>query len=99
MTTVATLEELAPGKGKAVKAGGKTIALFRVGDTVYAIDDACPHRGAPLSDGPCSGTEVMCSWHGARFDLTTGAHLCPPARSGVKTYAVQIVGGEVQIDV
>jgi nitrite reductase/ring-hydroxylating ferredoxin subunit len=95
----ATLAELPAGKAKQVQLNGKTLALFNAGGTVYAIDDTCPHRGAPLWEGDLAGAEVTCPWHGARFDLTTGGHLCPPAHSGVTTYKVQVVGDEVQVDV
>ncbi len=98
-TKAATLAELPAGTAKQVTLGGKAIGLFNVGSAVYAIDDTCPHRGAPLWEGEVDGNEVMCPWHGARFDLTNGGHLCPPAHSGVATYKVQIVGDEIQVDV
>src|SRR5687768_14313478 len=91
-TTVATLAELPAGKGKQVTVDGHTIALFLLDGKVYAIDDTCPHRGAPLSDGMCRDGQVMCPLHAARFDLATGQHLCPPARSGVATHPVRVVG-------
>jgi len=95
---VTSLAELPTGKGKQVIADGRKIALFLSGNQIYAIDDTCPHRGAPLSDGECRGDQVMCPWHAARFHLGTGAALCLPAKSGVKTYAAQIVGDDVLID-
>ncbi len=98
-TKVATLEEVPPGKAKQVHVAGRVLALFNVNGTILAIDDACPHRGAPLSEGPVAGTEVVCPWHMARFDLCTGAHLSPPAKSGVATYRVQVIENEIQVDV
>lgn len=96
---VATVHEIPPGKAKQVKVGGRAVALFNVEGNFYAIDDTCPHRGAPLWEGEVEGHEVTCPWHGARFDVTTGAHLCPPAARGVPAYKVQVVGEEVQVDV
>jgi len=96
---VVTVSEVPPGKGKQAKVGDKTLAIFNVNGTFYAIDDTCPHRGAPLSDGELEGHEVTCPWHAAVFDVTTGAHLSPPARSDVACYKVQVVGEEVQVDV
>ena len=43
--------------------------------TYYAIGDTCTHRGGPLSEGDVQGTKVTCPWHGAHFDLKTGAVL------------------------
>ncbi len=96
---VATVGELAPGTAKQVSINGRSIGLFHVNGSYYAIDDTCTHRGGPLSQGQCTGTEVTCPWHGARFDLTTGANLSPPAPRGVASYKVQVVGNEIQVDV
>jgi nitrite reductase/ring-hydroxylating ferredoxin subunit len=97
-TKVATIEELPAGTARAVVINGRKLALFNLGGNLYAIEDTCPHRGAPLSEGECDGTTVICPWHGASFDLSTGAVLSPPASSGVMAFKVQLVGNEVQID-
>jgi nitrite reductase/ring-hydroxylating ferredoxin subunit len=96
---VATVQEVPPGKAKQIKVNGRTLALFNVGGAFHAIDDTCPHRGGPLSEGDLIGTEVTCPWHGACFDVTSGAHLSPPAQSDVIAYKVQVVGDQVQVDV
>jgi nitrite reductase/ring-hydroxylating ferredoxin subunit len=98
-TKVATTQELPPGTARQVKVGARTIGLFNVNGSIFAIDDLCTHRGAPLSTGDCEGNEIVCPWHGARFDLTTGAHLSPPAPKAVTSYKVQVVGDEIQVDV
>lgn len=97
-TTVASVRDVPPGKGKQVIVNGRRIALFNVGGAFHAIEDNCPHRGAPLSDGDLEGREVICSWHGARFDVATGANLSPPAPHGVAVFATQVVGDAIQID-
>jgi phenylpropionate dioxygenase-like ring-hydroxylating dioxygenase large terminal subunit len=38
----------------------------------FALDDACPHRGMPLSYGRLEGSELECSYHGWRFDAHSG---------------------------
>ena len=98
-TRVASVDEVPPGTGKQVTVGGRKLGVFNVDGTFYAIEDSCTHRGAPLSEGDCDGTEVICPWHAARFDLVSGAALSSPARTGVRTYRVQRVGDEVQVDV
>ena len=97
-TTVARLSELPAGTGKQVTINGQTIAVFAEGERVFAIGGICPHRGAPLSEGMCQQGQVVCPWHAARFDLTSGQNLCPPARSPVAAFKVQVVGDEVQIE-
>jgi nitrite reductase/ring-hydroxylating ferredoxin subunit len=98
-TRVAQVQEIPPGTAKQVTVNRRTVAVFNVEGTFYAIDDTCPHRGAPLSEGECVGTEVICPWHGAAFDLTSGAHLSPPASKGVAAIPVRVVGEELQVDV
>lgn len=95
---VATTQDVAPGRAKMVAAGGRQIALFNVDGSFHAIDGICPHRGAPLSDGEIDGTRVTCPWHGATFDVTTGAVLCPPASRGVARYSVRITGDDVEVE-
>lgn len=98
-TKVGTVDEIPPGQGKQVTVNGRAIAVFNVAGTFHALDNTCPHRGAPLAEGEVEEQEVICPWHGARFSLTTGAHLCPPASSGVAVYQVQIVGTDIQLEV
>ncbi len=97
-TRAATVEELAPGTAKQVTLNGRKLALFNINGTFYAIEDTCPHRGGPLSEGELEGTQVTCPWHGARFDVTAGTHLSPPAPRDVASFKVQVVGNEVQVD-
>jgi 3-phenylpropionate/trans-cinnamate dioxygenase ferredoxin subunit len=70
---VATTDELEDQQGKLVELEGQKIALFRVEEAFHALSDTCTHRGGPLSEGTVEGAEVTCPWHGARFDIKTGA--------------------------
>ena len=99
LVTVLKTSDLKPGQGKAVEVGGKTIALFNVGGTYYAMDDTCTHVGGPLSEGSVSGTTVTCPWHGAEFDVTCGKHLAAPAPEDVSCYKVQVSGDDIQVEV
>jgi len=95
----ARTDEIGPGQGKAVDVAGKRIAVFNVGGTYYAIDDSCTHRGGPLSEGILEGNEVICPWHGAIFDVNSGAVLGAPAPKGVQKYNVRVSGAEIEIEV
>jgi len=94
---VATTHELSPGQGKLVEVNQKRIALFNTGGQFYAIDDICPHRGGPLSEGELEGETVVCPWHGAIFALRTGAVTRPPAAIGVMTYETRVQGDAIEI--
>jgi nitrite reductase (NADH) small subunit len=52
------------------------IAIFRTGDgQVFALNDACPHKGGPLSQGLVHGHAVACPLHNWSIDLATGEPL------------------------
>jgi len=63
------------GEGRVVTISGRRIALFHTAVGWFALDDACPHRGGPLSAGILSDRCVTCPLHDRRFELTTGAAL------------------------
>ena len=96
---VAKTDEIVPGQGKIIEVGGKKIALFNVEGSFYAIDDTCTHRGGPLSEGVLEGKQVTCPWHGARYDVTTGAVLSPPAPQGVARYDIRVEGSDIEVEI
>jgi len=69
-----------------VKIGTTDIALARVADEFFALSNVCLHAFGPLSGGTLDGHEVMCPWHGWRYDLRTGHTDHPDA--DVRTYPV-----------
>jgi 3-phenylpropionate/trans-cinnamate dioxygenase ferredoxin subunit len=82
-----------------IDVGDDRIAVFRVGDEVYAIGDRCSHAEASLSEGEVFDTEVECPRHGAEFDLTSGKPLSLPATKPVPTYPTSIRDGEVVLTI
>lgn len=96
---IAKTSEIAEGKGKCFDVEGKEIAIFQIDGAFHAIDDQCPHVGGSLSEGFVKNCEVECPWHGARFDLRTGAALSEPASEDVKRYEVRIVGEEIEVEI
>ena len=73
LVRVCALEELPVGLGRAFNIGGRTIALFRTrAGRVFAVDNRCPHKGGPLSEGMLAGDSVVCPLHAFRFELATG---------------------------
>lgn len=71
--------EVPVGTGRVFEAGGRTLAVFNVEGTFYAIDNECSHRGGPLGEGDLDGAIVLCPWHAWRWDVTTGANVNNPA--------------------
>jgi nitrite reductase (NADH) small subunit len=93
---IAALDDIPRQGARLVKTQGGCIAVFRAADDqVFAIDDRCPHKGGPLSEGIVHGTSVTCPLHAAVFDLTTGQGTDDWL---VKTHAVRVEGGRVLLD-
>lgn len=94
--SVAKVDDVLPGQGKTVQIAGKSIALFNVDGTFYAVDDTCLHRGGPLGEGELTGHLVACPWHGWKYDVRTGVSITNPAAK-VSCYETRIEGDELQI--
>jgi len=88
---------LPEGSVNLVEVDGDEVAVFNIGGRFYAIQDICSHDGGTLADGEVEGLEIECPRHGARFDLRTGKVTAPPACENIRTYAVRIHNGRVQI--
>jgi 3-phenylpropionate/trans-cinnamate dioxygenase ferredoxin subunit len=87
---VAALEECPPGSLRSVMLGMTPVVLANVEGTVYAVVDQCSHEDLPLSDGSLEGNTVVCEYHGARFDLPSGAPQGLPAVKPVKSFPVEV---------
>lgn len=99
MAWIPAPQDVAPGKVKVVRSGRRRIAVCNANGSYYALDDACSHDGGSLDQGELDGVEIECPRHGARFDVTTGKALCLPAVRPVRSYAVRVHDGRVEIEV
>lgn len=99
----------ATGKA-AVRVGPRQVALFRVGDRVFACDNRCPHEGYPLSEGHITEAPVSprqdagdaaaclltCNWHNWKFDLTDGQAVL--GGDDLTVYPVEVRDGGIHVD-
>lgn len=74
----------------------KSIALFNVDGSLYAIDDSCPHQGSSLCGGRLDGRVIQCCAHGLRFDLASG-YLLNSTKLKVVNYPVEVIDGQAFI--
>lgn len=95
--TVARLDEIQEDEPFGIELMDTQIALFRIGDDVFATDNVCPHQYALLSDGYLEDGCIECPLHQARFDVRTGAALCGPVERGLRTFAVRVEDGQVRV--
>jgi nitrite reductase (NADH) small subunit len=87
------------GARRYVRDDGRTIAIFRSEkDEVFAVRDACPHKGGPLSQGIVLGDSVSCPLHGWCIDLRKG-EACSPDAGRVERYVVAVEDGIVKMHV
>lgn len=73
---IGTVADFGEGRGTAVELDdGTVVAVFNVGGRLACLNDTCPHREGPLSEGELKATTVVCPWHFTEFDLATGRAL------------------------
>jgi nitrite reductase/ring-hydroxylating ferredoxin subunit len=71
-TKIAELGSLTDGKPFCVKTPALNVLLIRQGTTVHAVENRCPHLNLPMARGKVVGGEIVCPFHGSRFDIRTG---------------------------
>jgi nitrite reductase/ring-hydroxylating ferredoxin subunit len=76
---------------------GSELVIYNVDGEFYAIENFCPHKGAPLSEGIRCGHIVECGWHGWQFDLRSGE--CLTVKERIKTYQVRVEENVVMVDI
>jgi nitrite reductase/ring-hydroxylating ferredoxin subunit len=95
---IAAAEDVPHGRGLCVQVGELQIGLFRVGDEIHAMENACPHRGDPLSEGTLEGSIVTCTSHGWAFDVRTGFRPEAPDGWPIPCFEVKLEEGGVWVD-
>jgi NAD(P)H-dependent nitrite reductase small subunit len=91
-----SIEDFPEGKGRAFRAGARTVAVFRTKDKIFAVANRCVHKGASLCDGEVTenGTVVRCPWHNWPFRLDSGQNCLDP-KEKIRTYEVRMDGDQV----
>ncbi|WP_410217415.1 nitrite reductase small subunit NirD [Paracoccus sp. (in: a-proteobacteria)] len=95
---IAALDDIPRQGSRVVRTFAGCVAIFRTAeDQVFALDDRCPHKGGPLSEGIVHGAQVTCPLHNWVFDMATGQ--AQGADDGsVRTFAVHVEEGRVLMD-
>ena len=103
---VGRVSEIPPGQRRIVELEGRSIGVFNVNGTFYALRNSCPHQAAPLCRGSVKGMTIApepgvyeyvrdgeilrCPWHGWEFDLTNGRSIFNPHKVRVRAYQVTV---------
>lgn len=94
---VGRVEDIPRQGSRVVRTARGDIALFRtVTDRVFALEDRCPHKGGPLSQGIVHGDRVTCPLHNWVIELATGEAVAPD-RGCAGAIPVRLTDGTVHI--
>ena len=92
---IVALEDIPRLGSRVIRTDTMNVALFRSrDDEVFALRDACPHKGGPLSQGIVHGTSVTCPLHNWKIDLASGEALGPD-EGCTNVFATKIENGRV----
>lgn len=80
---------LEPGEKRVIEIAGREILVGRTSDHYFAVAPRCPHAAWPLADEPVEGFQIVCTLHGARFDLRDGCPTSGPARRPLAIYPIE----------
>ncbi len=95
---VGALTDIPVRGARVVKTAAGCIAVFRTAENVaHALEDRCPHKGGPLSQGIVHGASVTCPLHNWVISLTTG-EAQGADQGAVKIIPLRIEGGRILID-
>ncbi len=89
--------EIEDGSVRKTEIGGRSVAVVRIGESVYALGDTCSHQEVSLSEGFVDADDltIECGRHGASFDLLSGVPTCLPAVKPVPVYEASVVDGDI----
>ncbi len=97
---IGPLDTIGVGQGRCIKLNEKELAVFRLRDgRVFAIDNLCPHRSGPLSEGiigvdhASKLVAVVCPFHAYKFALADGRGL--DTEMCVRSYPVEVHDGRI----
>ena len=99
LTDVGPANAVAPGQAVAFDVGGRRFLVCNASGSFYAVADRCSHAAWRLAGSEICGRELVCSLHGARFDLGTGAATRPPASKPLRTFSVRVRDGRLLVRV
>ena len=94
---IGTIDDIRPQSARKLRWGDMTIAVFRTGaDAIFALEDRCPHRNGPLSEGIVHDGCVTCPLHNWVISLEDGT--AQGADEGrVRRFPVRLDGRDIYI--
>lgn len=97
MPVVARQDELIKLGRMLVNVEGQQVLLVHTKTGIYAVENECPHQGAPLDKAIQKETYLSCPRHGYRFQLADGSCKEFPEYQ-LKTWPVRVENGDLIIE-
>lgn len=95
---IGRLDEIPVLGARVIKTAAGCVAVFRAAENeVFALEDRCPHKGGPLSQGIVHGRSVTCPLHGMVLSLESGEAMGADSGS-VRTFPLKVEDGYILID-
>lgn len=97
-TDILDLNDIPKLGARVVRHGTLDVAVFRTADDeVFALEDRCPHKGGPLSQGIVHGKKVTCPLHNWNIELDSGCAVAPD-HGCAREFPVKLEGTRVWLD-
>ncbi|MEO7192445.1 MAG: nitrite reductase small subunit NirD [Vicinamibacterales bacterium] len=95
---VSPTSHIPPREGRVVHLAEHEIAIFHLGDRFLAVQNRCPHKGGPLSDGIVAGDSIVCPLHAWKVHLESGQIQRPGGQvQCVERYPVRVQHGVIEV--
>jgi nitrite reductase (NADH) small subunit len=96
---IGALDQIPRRGARVVKTSQGCVAVFRTADDrVFALEDRCPHKGGPLSQGIVHGASVTCPLHNWGLSLESGEAQGADV-GAARTFPLEVVAGRIRLDV
>ncbi len=96
---IGTMDDIPRQGSRCISLGEKTVAVFRtVDDQVFALEDKCPHKNGPLSQGIVHDGCVTCPLHNWVISLATG-EAQGADKGATAAYGIRIENDAVFLDI
>src|SRR5215469_11007163 len=77
----------------------RDILVVNIEGNNYAVSNICTHEGATLHEGRLTGKELVCPWHGAKWDVTTGKLILFPEKlKSLRSFKVSVENDTVYVE-
>ena len=92
-----SIDQIPIGQAGCFIINGEEIAVARPrSGGIFAVENRCPHRRGPLSEGVVGDGKIVCPLHGHKFDLATGKG--NDAQECVRTFKVLENDGKILME-